>query len=50
LSNLIFAFVTLVSNKIYNGTNLITLLDKKNKVIRLECVGYHYATKVERQK
>jgi len=50
LNNLIFAFWTLVKSKIYKGTNLTTLLDKENKVIRFEFVDYHYATKVKRQK
>jgi len=50
LDNLIFAFKTLVTGRIYKRPNLITLFDETDKVIRLKFVDYHYSTKVKRQK
>jgi len=50
LSNLIFAFKTLVTSKIYQRPNLITLFDMNIKVIRLKFGDYLYSTKAKSQK
>ena len=50
LNNLIFAFKTLVASKIYKQSNLITLFNENNKVIRLKFEGYFYSIKVKKKK
>jgi hypothetical protein len=50
LNNLIFSFKTLVTSKIYEHPNFITLFEKNNKVIRLKFVDYHHSTKVKKTK
>jgi len=50
LNNLIFAFKTLVASKIYKQSNLITLFNENNKVIRLKFEDYFYSIKVKKKK